>query len=281
MCVVVLSLNHAGLFATPRTVARQAPLSVGFPGQEYWSGLPCSPPGGLPNPGGESHISRIADELFTAEPLGKPSPLLMATKHEFNSLRMKLCPLQSSSLPSVTLCPFPPLYASLSEPLYASFMRCNGFCRAIQKNSAKSQGEDIILPRRTPFHTLSPHLRHPESDDLFRDSPSAQLPFRVVSNYLYKNGCLKTSLMVQCLELCLPIQGLQGRSLVRELRSHTPLGQNIKHEKYCNKLIMTLKMAHRKKKSLKHKWFVENNEFSHKNHSDLNLCISICNFSLT
>ena len=108
MCVVVQSLNHAGIFVTPQTVAHQAPLSVGFPGKEYWSGLPCSPPGGLPKPGGESHISRIADELFTAEPLGKPSPLLMATKHEFNSLRMKLCPLQSSSLPSVTLCPFPP-----------------------------------------------------------------------------------------------------------------------------------------------------------------------------
>ena len=33
------------------TVARQAPLSVGFPRQEYWSGLPCPPPGDLPNPG--------------------------------------------------------------------------------------------------------------------------------------------------------------------------------------------------------------------------------------
>ena len=33
------------------TVARQAPLPVGFSRQEYWSGLPCSPPGDLPNPG--------------------------------------------------------------------------------------------------------------------------------------------------------------------------------------------------------------------------------------
>ena len=32
-------------------VARQAPLSMGFPRQEYWSGLPCPPPGDLPNPG--------------------------------------------------------------------------------------------------------------------------------------------------------------------------------------------------------------------------------------
>ena len=36
---------------TPRAVARQAPLSMGFSRQEYWSGLPCPPPGDLPNPG--------------------------------------------------------------------------------------------------------------------------------------------------------------------------------------------------------------------------------------
>ena len=36
---------------TPWTVARQAPLSMGFPRQEYWRGLPCPPPGDLPDPG--------------------------------------------------------------------------------------------------------------------------------------------------------------------------------------------------------------------------------------
>ena len=39
------------LFATPQTVAQQAPLTTGFTGQEYWSGLPCFPPGNLPDPG--------------------------------------------------------------------------------------------------------------------------------------------------------------------------------------------------------------------------------------
>ena len=38
---------------TPGTVARQAPLSVGFPRQEYWRGLPFPPPGDLPDPGTE------------------------------------------------------------------------------------------------------------------------------------------------------------------------------------------------------------------------------------
>ena len=42
--------SYVQLFATLRTVALQAPLSMGFSRQEYWSGLPC-PPGNLPNPG--------------------------------------------------------------------------------------------------------------------------------------------------------------------------------------------------------------------------------------
>ena len=44
-------LSHVWLFATPLTVARQAPLSVGFPRQECWSGLPFPSPGDLPDPG--------------------------------------------------------------------------------------------------------------------------------------------------------------------------------------------------------------------------------------
>ena len=41
--------SHVLFFATPWTVARQAPLSVGFPRQEYYSGLPCASPEDLPN----------------------------------------------------------------------------------------------------------------------------------------------------------------------------------------------------------------------------------------
>ena len=60
MMYVRNSLGHAcvlscfscvQLFATPWTVACQAPLSMGFSRQEYWSGLPCPFPGDLPNPG--------------------------------------------------------------------------------------------------------------------------------------------------------------------------------------------------------------------------------------
>ena len=47
----VKSLSRVQLFATPRTVAYQAPPSVEFSRQEYWSGLPFPSPGDLPDPG--------------------------------------------------------------------------------------------------------------------------------------------------------------------------------------------------------------------------------------
>ena len=47
----VKSLSRVRLFATPRTAAHQAPPSMGFSRQEYWSGLPFPSPGDLPDPG--------------------------------------------------------------------------------------------------------------------------------------------------------------------------------------------------------------------------------------
>ena len=45
--------SHVRLFAILWTVACQTPLSMAFSRQEYWSGLPCPPPGDLPDPGTE------------------------------------------------------------------------------------------------------------------------------------------------------------------------------------------------------------------------------------
>ena len=50
-CCMLSCSNHVQLFAIPWTVAHQAPLSIGFSRQEYWSGLRCPPPGDLPDPG--------------------------------------------------------------------------------------------------------------------------------------------------------------------------------------------------------------------------------------
>ena len=49
--VKVKSLSRVRLFATPRTLTYQAPWSMGFPRQEYWSGLPFPSPGDLPSRG--------------------------------------------------------------------------------------------------------------------------------------------------------------------------------------------------------------------------------------
>ena len=71
VCVCVQLLNHNRL-CTPWTVACQAPLSVGFPRQEYWSGLSCPTPGDLPNPGIEPTSPALTGGFFTDEPPGKP-----------------------------------------------------------------------------------------------------------------------------------------------------------------------------------------------------------------
>ena len=59
-------------FATPWTVAHQVPPSMGFPRQGYWSGVPCPPPGELPNPGEELRSPALVGRFFTTEPLEKP-----------------------------------------------------------------------------------------------------------------------------------------------------------------------------------------------------------------
>ena len=64
-------LSHVQFFVTPWTRARQAPLSMGFPRQEYWNGLPFPPPRDLPNSGTEPMSPALAGEFFTTEPSGK------------------------------------------------------------------------------------------------------------------------------------------------------------------------------------------------------------------
>ena len=84
--------SHVRLLVTPWTVVRQVPLSMGFSRQEYWSGLPCPPPGDL----SETAIKQVtpvspvlqADSL-PAEPLGKP--LVDSTNFKSNLAKICLC----------------------------------------------------------------------------------------------------------------------------------------------------------------------------------------------
>jgi len=65
-------LSRVQLFATPWTVAYQAPLSMGFSRQECWSGLPFPSPGDLPNPGIEPGSLALRADTLPSEPPGKP-----------------------------------------------------------------------------------------------------------------------------------------------------------------------------------------------------------------
>ena len=69
-------VSRVWLFETPRTVAHQAPLSMGFSRQEYWSGLLFPPTGDLPHPGIKPTFPMspaLASKFFTTKPPGKPN----------------------------------------------------------------------------------------------------------------------------------------------------------------------------------------------------------------
>ena len=70
--------------AIRRTIACQDPLSMGFPRQEYWSGLPCPPPGDLPDPGIEPRSTALQADSLPTEPPGKPSALLSHIRLSLN-----------------------------------------------------------------------------------------------------------------------------------------------------------------------------------------------------
>ena len=72
---VVSHFSRVQLSATLWTIAHQAPLSMGFSRQEYWSELPCPPPGDLPDPGTNLHLLRLLYWQVGSLPLmapGKP-----------------------------------------------------------------------------------------------------------------------------------------------------------------------------------------------------------------
>ena len=74
------SLSCVRLFATPRTVAHQVPLSMEFYRQEYYSKLPFPTPGDLPDPGIKSTSHAVTHRFFTTEPPEKPGEEYLKVK---------------------------------------------------------------------------------------------------------------------------------------------------------------------------------------------------------
>ena len=75
---ILLLTSIESLFVAPWTVAHQASPSMGFPRQEYWSGLSFSSSIDLPDPEIESVCLALAGEFFTTEPLGIPDDAILS-----------------------------------------------------------------------------------------------------------------------------------------------------------------------------------------------------------
>ena len=81
--------SHVRLFAILWTVACQTPLSMAFSRQEYWSGLPCPPPGDLPDPGTEP-LSLVSPAAAGSLPLVPPGKRCLQGVEGDTNLRNKL-----------------------------------------------------------------------------------------------------------------------------------------------------------------------------------------------
>ena len=85
-------LSPVQLFVILWTVAHQAPPSMGFSRQEYWSGLPFPSPRDLPDPGIEPRSPALQADALTSEPPGKPYMILST------ELKLSCCVIISSGL---------------------------------------------------------------------------------------------------------------------------------------------------------------------------------------
>ena len=106
LLLLLSRFSRVQLCMTPWTAAYQAPLSMGFSKQEYWSGLPFPSPGDLPDSGIEPRSPALQADTLLFEPPGKPSPLNLKPLHGKHHCHGKeACVTQWSHEPS---CAGPP-----------------------------------------------------------------------------------------------------------------------------------------------------------------------------
>ena len=109
-------LIRVQLFATPWTVAYEAPLSMEFSGQDCWSGLPFPLPGDLPNPGFDLGLPHCIQKFLPSEPPGKPVWLLLL---------------------------FPPLY--IIQSTHQEILTLHGFCASLMSLSFYICFDNMLL----------------------------------------------------------------------------------------------------------------------------------------
>ena len=107
--VVVYLLSHVQLFATPLTAAHQISLSIGFPRQKYWSGLPFPSPGDLSDPGITPAYPALQVDSLPLSHLGSPCTYLYLWKWKWSFS------VVSDSLPPWTVADQAPLSIRFSR----------------------------------------------------------------------------------------------------------------------------------------------------------------------
>ena len=152
---------------TPWTVAHQAPLSMGFSRQEFWSGLPLPSPGDLPDPGIESGSPALQADSLPSEPPGKPclgETLPMGPASGGSELSEVGCVCSSCAphlhfFPALLLlshCPWGPFFLSGSTveqlPYFSSFAWSSNFI------SRMSLTNDIMMLESPILESLQQRL---------------------------------------------------------------------------------------------------------------------------
>ena len=178
-------VNCGYLFVNPWTVARQAPLSMGFPRQEYWSGLPFSTPGDLPDPGIKPCVScngrQILYHWATWEPKFSESNLNPKSLEKLPSFWNKKYIFYQFCLCSSF--PWSTLISWISRLLSTSLL-----CPWDFPGKNIGVGCHFLLQRIFPTQRPNPNLLHWQADSLplsHQGSPSHNLLIKHAIIYLF------------------------------------------------------------------------------------------------
>ena len=143
--VKVKSLSCVWLFTTPWTIAYQAPQSMGFSRQEYWSTLPLPSPGDLPNPGIEPEFPELQAYALPSEPQRKPlvwkSMVIQGSVIAVIWLKLKMWKRRVKSRKSQIWRSSRP---RLGSHLYARHQALTLLSRQWEPSKSFTQGSDLI-----------------------------------------------------------------------------------------------------------------------------------------
>ena len=151
MLSAVLSYSVVSNSATVWTVACQAPLSMRFSRQEYPSGLPCPPPGDLPNLGTEPRSPTLQADSLPSEPPGKPLVRLAIIKKSTDNKCWRGCGENGTLLHCWWECKLGSCYGKLWNYLMMQQSHSSGIYPEMMKTNLKRYMQQSRGPR--DFHT--------------------------------------------------------------------------------------------------------------------------------